>query len=211
MRKLLYLIVVVVALGLIVAGCNPVVPTSEKGNQKPEISTPILEKITFIHYVKSSGRSKPVWDDTVDKYKLLFGGIKWSNTMHYEVNPDGSNLTLSSVISTLETSLEIWDSKTSFELFDSPRETTETLVGYDSKNRVVWRNLGSSGIIAVNYLWYYPATKQIVESDIVFNSHYGWSTSGKSEAMDLQNIATHEFGHNGLNDLSMPPGMALTM
>ncbi len=88
MKKLVYLIVVLLTLGLIVAVCNHVVPTSEKGNQKPEISTPILEKITFIHYVKSSGRSKPVWDDTVDKYKLLFGGIKWSTTMHYEVNPD---------------------------------------------------------------------------------------------------------------------------
>jgi hypothetical protein len=29
--------------------------------------------------------------------------------------------------------------------------------------------------------------------------------------MDLKNIATHEFGHNGLNDLYMPPSIALTM
>jgi len=29
--------------------------------------------------------------------------------------------------------------------------------------------------------------------------------------MDLQNIATHEFGHNGLNDLYMRPSIALTM
>lgn len=29
--------------------------------------------------------------------------------------------------------------------------------------------------------------------------------------MDLQNIATHEFGHNGLGDLRPPKDQALTM
>jgi hypothetical protein len=50
-----------------------------------------------------------------------------------------------------------------------------------------------------------------VESDVVFNTYYTWSTTGASSAMDLQNIATHEFGHNGLNDLKAPRDWALTM
>jgi hypothetical protein len=45
----------------------------------------------------------------------------------------------------------------------------------------------------------------------VFNTHYSWSTSGDSDKMDLQNIATHELGHNGLGDLRSPKDAELTM
>ncbi len=40
-----------------------------------------------------------------------------------------------------------------------------------------------------------------VDSDIVFNSKYEWSTSGKN-GVDVQSIALHEMGHTiGLADL----------
>jgi hypothetical protein len=214
MKKSLFWIAIIAILGLIVSGCiaplESVVPTSEKGNSKPEFGTPTIEKITFIHYAKSSGRSKPVWDDTQDDFKKIAGGVKWSSAVSYEVNPTGSDLDNAIVLNTLNASLESWDSKTSFELFASLTQTTETSIGYDDTNRVIWEAL-SPGVIAVNYLWYNPATKQIVESDIIFNTGYTWKTTGASDAMDLQNIATHEFGHNGLNDLRPPKDWALTM
>jgi len=220
MKKLFYLMVVIAILGLIVSGCfiplKSVVPTSEKGNPNPEFGTPEIEKITFIHYVKSSVRSKPVWDDTEDDYKLLFGGIKWLATMNYEVDPDGSELDPVIVISTLKVSLETWNYAISgtFKLFHDPIPLENGLLtpgNYDERNIVAWRDLGGSGIIAVNYLWFNPATKEIVESDVVFNTYYDWSVMGESDKMDLQNIATHEFGHNGLNDLRPPKDWALTM
>jgi len=217
MKKLIYLMVVIAILGLIVSGCSiplkSVVPTSEKGNPKPELGTPTIEKITFIHYAKPNDRSKPVWDETVDKYKLLFGGIKWTETMTYEVNNTDSGLKSGDVISTLKASLETWDIETPFELFDDTlRKTSGGFNSGDRINRVTWGEL-SPGIIAICSMWFNPATKQIVESDIVFNTYYTWSTDEDcdDEAMDLQNIATHEFGHNGLNDLYMPPSTALTM
>lgn len=222
MKKLLYLMVVISILGLIVSGCSiplkSVVPTSEKGNPKPEPGAPTLEKITFIHYAKSSGRSKPVPDGTVDKYKLLLGGIKWTETMTYEVNTDGSELNENeeAVISTLNASLETWDTETSFELFDklSKLENDQKPGENDGHNIVVWEDLSviyGANVIAVNYIWYNPATKEIVESDVVFSTNFKWSLSGDSDKMDLLNIATHEFGHNGLNDLYMSPCTALTM
>ena len=217
MKKLIYLMVVIVILGLIVSGCSislkSVVPTSEKGNPKPKLGAPTLEKITFIHYAKSSDRSKPVWDDSADKYKLLLGGLKWEDIMQYEVNSEGSELDDDAVMVALGASLDTWDSETSFELFDDElKETTEGFNSGDFINRVTWGEL-SPGIIAVNYIWYNPATKEILESDIEFNTYYIWSTDedGNDGAIDLQNIATHEFGHNGLNDLYMPPSTALTM
>lgn len=179
-------------------------------SNKPNNTPPDIQRVTFVHYAKSTDHSKPSWDDTEDDFRLIAGGVRWFNTVSYEVNPAGSGLDSSLVVSTLETSLETWDSETPFELFASPATTTETSISYDGTNRVVWRAL-DPGIIAVNYLWYSPARKQIVESDVAFNTYYTWSATGASSAMDLQNIATHEFGHNGLNDLRPPKDQALTM
>jgi len=176
---------------------------------KPNNIPPDIQKITFVHY-ESSDHSKPTWDDTSENFKLIAGGVKWPSVVSYEVNPAGSGLDSGIVLSTLNASLEIWDDETSFELFASTAATESTSVGYDAINRVVWGTL-DPGVIAVNYLWYNPATKQIVESDIVLNTYYTWRTDGASNAMDLQNIATHEFGHNGLNDLRPPKDWALTM
>jgi hypothetical protein len=38
-------------------------------------------------------------------------------------------------------------------------------------------------------------TGAIVESDIFFNTAFAWSTSGASDAIDLQSVAVHEIGH----------------
>jgi len=222
MKKLIYLMAVIAILGIIVSGCiaplKSVVPTSEKGNPKPELGTPTLEKITFIHYAKPNDRSKPVWDDTVDMYKLLFGGIKWTETMTYEVNPDESGLKDKEVFNALGASLDTWDTAITgeFELFGDPKVlSTELNPGdLDYRNIVVWEDLSEiygANVIAVTSFWFNPALKVIVDSDVVFSTHYDWSVIGATGKMDLQNIATHEFGHNGLNDLYMSPSVKLTM
>ena len=185
---------------------------------KPNNMPPDLQKITFVHYAKSSGQPKPVWDDTVDKYKLLFGGIKWENTMQYEVHPDGSDLDDDDVMTTLSTSLKTWDTAITaeFKPFDDPIFLDAELNpgDLDYRNIVVWEDLSEiygANVIAVNSFWFNRALKVIVDSDVVFSTNFDWSLSGESEKMDLQNIATHEFGHNGLNDLYMPPSQELTM
>ena len=228
MKKLLCLIVAIAILGLTVSGCSiplkSVVPTSEKGDPKPELVTPTLEKITFIHYAKDSNRSKPVWDETVDIYKLMFGGIKWADTMQYEVNPDGSDLEEAEVLGALGASLETWNDAITgdFKLFNVDLEITEK--GFVSGeelfeeelvriNRVTWGVLPWENAIAMCRFWFNPATKEIVESDVVFSIDFDWSVDETCSGvkMDLQSIATHEFGHNGLNDLYMPPSIELTM
>jgi len=140
------------------------------------------------------------------------GGVKWFNTISYEVNPDGSGLENNPelVRSTLDASSETWDEETGFELFYTPSLTEDSLIGYDKINRIVWSDL-DPGVTAVTHLYIDLRTKEIVEFDIVFNIYYGWSVSDENDKMDLQNIATHEFGHNGLDDLRPPKDWALTM
>ncbi|MFH1607769.1 MAG: matrixin family metalloprotease [archaeon] len=180
----------------------------------------VVEGYAFVHYdAKNPDRVKkpkptPTEDDS-RVYKLL--GVKWFDAIQYEVNTFGSGLDESEVINILSKSLETWDSKTSFELFnDELVSTTETFVEGaepDFINRIVWKYFGGSGTIAYNAFWYYPVTNEMIESDVVFNSYYDWNIEETcpSNKMDLQNIATHEFGHNGLADLYQRPTRPLTM
>jgi hypothetical protein len=185
----------------------------------------VVEGYAFVHYAKDSNKvtkAKPARDDTFDKYKFLFPSVefKWANTMKYEVDPDNSSLDSEDVITVLGDSLNTWNVaitkiNPSFKLFDSPDYlTTEQNPGEnDNHNIVVWRDLGSGGTIAYNSLWFNTASMAIVDSDVVFNTEYTWSVDNTctGEKMDLQSLATHEFGHNGLGDLYSPPSVELTM
>lgn len=53
--------------------------------------------------------------------------------------------------------------------------------------------LGGGGPIAVTSLTISGGT--ITDADVAFNSSLTWSTSGAAGAYDVQNTATHEFGH----------------
>ena len=194
---------------------------------------PSIEKVTFVHYLSSSSE-KPTWDDTEDDYRLIAGGIKWTvERVKYEVNLAGSGLEYVNeygdmdeegeneldALEALQLASEEWDDGdysgwggVPINLFDeNPSITDETSIGLDGYNRLVWTLLDER-IIAVTHLWYNPATKEIVEFDIEFNSYYNWSLIGEQNFMDLQNIATHEFGHAaGLDDLRPPKDWALTM
>jgi len=179
---------------------------------KPSNAPPEIEKITFVHYI--TDHSKPVWDDTVTDYKLITGGVRWYKTIVYQINPTSSGLVSSDVLNTIKISAETWDAETTFDLFgDSPSLNNTATTGYDGYNTITW-GLLDSGIIAVTTIWYYPHNKTIVEFDMVFNTFYTWQIypyNTTSTYMDLQNIATHELGHNGLADLRPPKDAELTM
>ena len=186
--------------------------TGIAAGKKPNTVKSDIQMLTFVHHAKSGGHSPPTWDDTEDDFRLMMGGAKWSGTISYQVNDAGSGLVEQDVIDTLGASSETWDDETSSELFADPASTEETSIGQDGTNRVVWMPL-SAGTIAVTYLWINPRAKEIVEFDMVFNTYYDWGTDVTPDPnkMDLQNIATHELGHNGLSDLKSPKDRELTM
>ena len=183
----------------------------------------VVEGYAFVHYAKPAVTSKPVWADDVDLYKFIRGGVKWTSDMTYKITgniPAGLG-TLDEVETVLEASLNEWndaigDSSTQFGLTDNENEN----------NAISWEDLSliyGANVIAVNSFSFYRVTKEMIESDVTFSTTYTWSLgcsvggSGEdctilgNEKMDLQNIATHEFGHNGLSDLYMPKSVELTM
>ncbi len=70
-----------------------------------------------------------------------------------------------------------------------------TSSGQDGKNVVHWENMGNSTTLAESTWWYNG--DQIVEADLRFNDYYTWDATGapSSNEVDLQSVATHEFGH----------------
>jgi len=205
----LVLLIVAVSGGMIL-------PLSEQGQEhssapahSPVISEEFdIERVDFIHYAKPTGPTKPA-PTTPTCYKLM--GIKWKKLpVSFTINTtNNEGLTAEQVNSTLSTSAETWDSETTKELFTDSYTTGNVTYGTrDGTNAIVFGPYSESSessesyVIAVTSVWYSRRTKEIVEFDMLFNDKWVWGDTGNPSLMDLQNIATHEFGHAaGLADL----------
>jgi len=166
-----------------------------------------IEKKIFIHRAKPDKPVKPPKPDGGDKEWYKYSGIHWAST----------DLPVTYVIHTeldsgvIMTSFETWDDETSTELFTGG--SGEVTAGFlDDTNALSYGDYPDAGVIAVTYIWYYGYTGEIIEVDTLFDTTYEWSTSGESDKMDLQNIATHELGHwLLLEDLYNRPAREQTM
>lgn len=139
--------------------------------------------------------------------------LKWGGLpVNYVINPGGLSETF--VTGAISAGAEEWDANTGAELFNDSYaistgpETTYKVQNY--VNAISFDDYYSNpDIIGAANVWYNPATKEIVEFDIVFETDYAWGDCLGNEAtcysngmMDLQNIAIHELGHGaGLADI----------
>ena len=195
----------------------PVNDNARENAKAPEKSPVIgdnwdFERVDFIHYAKPSNPGKT---KTETCYKLL--GVKWNTLpVNYVINPTNPQGLLEAfVTSAISTSAETWDAVTSKELLDD-FYTIDSAVNYgvqDYKNAIAFGNYPTAGVIAVTSIWYTRVGKQIVEFDIMFDTDFTWGDAMLNPAvMDLQNIATHEFGHGvGLADIYSTTCSTVTM
>ena len=134
----------------------------------------------------------------------------WYTTASYYVN--GANnigLTPSDVVTAVTISANTWDVETSNAVF-SFIGSTDLKAGLRDNFNVVSFGTYKRGVIGVTYLW--SSGGRLLETDTILNTYYGWSLTGGSGKMDVQNIMTHEFGHwCGLNDLYANKDYWLTM
>lgn len=186
-----------------------------------------LSKITFIHYRKGfrpadlptskSAEAKPPWaGGGKDKgesscYTFLSKGARWRTTENVVINPTNlDGLSKSFIQSTFDKSLETWDSEVDFDIFGATSLDPEATIpdSYDGWNVALFDTYSDPRVIAVTTIWGYfygnPATRELVEWDMLFNEDFQWGDSSISGTlvMDFENIATHELGHSaGLGDL----------
>lgn len=108
--------------------------------------------------------------------------------------------------------LEAWNGAGADFRFTDGRWTRTGCNGRDRVNVCCFEPLGRDGVVARNRLTYDPATGFLRDSDIQFNTAYGWSVAGEAGKMDVRNVATHELGHSlALNDLYNPESVQKTM
>jgi hypothetical protein len=212
--------IVLLLLVMAVSG-GMIIPLSDKGqenSQAPDNSPVIdedfnLERIDFIHYAKPAGPVKP--PKTATCYKLM--GMKWTTLpVVYSINPETQEpLTKDFIISAISKAAETWDDKTSKELFSNSGDPDYSAVfgKLDGKNAIAFSPYSESNVIAITSVWYYRTTGQIVEADMLFNEYWIWGAAeSEGTQMDVQNIATHEFGHVvGLADLYTDSCKEVTM
>jgi len=202
------------------------------GKDKGKGRAPALEKVVFIHWKKGfakppcnnngicepelgenpscpdckNGEEPPPEPSTacyafMGKYGKTY--LKWRELpVSYVVHPALEDC----VTGAISAGAEEWDLYSGPELFNDTYVIDDSVAygDLDGNNALCFDNYYlDPGIIAACTVWYSPATKEIVEFDITFESDFAWGdATGNSELMDLQNIATHELGHGvGLADV----------
>lgn len=188
------------------------------GDEKPIITIDPITKegrAIFIHWDKKIKK-----DDTKRNAKDTKKGVTIKpvsgpcystfgirgTPIKYVINPKNpQGLSQEFVTFAISTSAETWDAATPRELFDNSY-TIDTRAKFgrrDNKNAIVFGRYYYPWAIAVTGYWFNSATGQIYESDMLFNTNYMWGDATIDPSkMDLQNIATHEFGHVvGMDDI----------
>lgn len=139
----------------------------------------------------------------------LTGPIEWS--LNRRTVP---RTVETSVDSILNESFNTWYSG----VFSQGPDTKAKRAKLDNVNAILWKKMGRS-TLGATFVWYFEESGEVVEVDTVFNKRHPWAVFPNSpecqsspDAYDLQNIATHEFGHwVGLDDLFDDSDKDLTM
>jgi len=122
--------------------------------------------------------------------------VKWAKPAmgeDYLVNENCGDVT--NELIALQAAMATWSGAGADFTFSYGGSTTKDASGFDGDNVIAWNDL-DAGTIAVNSIWWTSAADgDAIESDIIFNTDYTWSTTGEAGKMDVQNIATHELGH----------------
>jgi hypothetical protein len=197
----------------------------KKGSGKPPVEVLKCEEPNALDIAKELYASRGITLQTMAKLKtpkcytfLTPTKVKWKTLpVNYVINPIDpvQSSDESEVVSAIYNSAEEWDSHTNTELFNTPTTTDNLTPGNrDYKNVVGFGNYSDPDVIAVTTVWYSKATNQIVEFDMMLDVDWTWGdaatqcnsnetfTNSTCTIMDIQNIATHEFGHAiGLGDI----------
>lgn len=198
-----------------------IIPANENAKEKAEapLHSPVidemwgLERVDFVHY--ANGGVRPAKPGADACYKLM--GVKWTAfPVSYAINPINPYIENESfVLGAISSSAETWDSVTSRELFNGAYALDYAAVYgvQDYKNSIVFGAYSDNNAIAVTSVWFTRVGKRIVEFDMLFNNYYAWGDATlDASKMDLQNIATHEFGHSvGMDDIYSSACSTVTM
>lgn len=145
------------------------------------------------------GLSKPPKNNDDEVYKIWFNRYTVTyvpmDIVVYTANPQG--LSSGQVVDAVSDATYAWDVATGTDLVDTitPGPGSAS-VERNGVNAVLFGDYPTSGVIAVATVWYNRRSRELLECDIMFDTDFTWGdATSDATVMDLQNIATHEFGH----------------
>jgi hypothetical protein len=122
------------------------------------------------------------------------GGKLAGNKITYMVNPN--NVGAVNVIPVIQAATNTWNNAGADFGFVYGGPSSKTDVAMDGENSVIWVNYDTGSVATTTTWWVGADAKTIAESDIAFNDFsIDWGTDNSLTKMDVQTVATHEFGH----------------
>ena len=225
--KLSFAVIAVLLAVMLAFGSLALAAQSQSADEDDTLEQPLPPGIrvrAFIHRPRviehnHLGTCTTTTDDKINHFgptgwHLPAGGISWKLSQSTVPAP----LDPSAVHTAIYDSFNTWHVADSGLDFSYGGTTNAKNTRFDGTNAILWKRLGAS-TIGVTYVWYYTSSGEVAEVDTAFNSRYPWrifsgniDCSNDFDAYDVQNIATHEFGHwVGLEDLYDDADKDLTM
>lgn len=180
----------------------------------PRATAPVSEFVaeTFVDYgIDTHAGNGPHPATESSDFQLTQGGIRWfSGSTEYKVSGtegvSGGNTAIGNAVAT-------WDAFIVPRSFSHNESTTQTNPCTGNANTIQWASIdGSSGVLATASVCRNVATKEIVGFVVTMDSAESWATDGSSGNFDVENVASHEFGHvAGLGHDNPPKSGCLTM
>jgi hypothetical protein len=145
-------------------------------------------------------------------FNLFYGGARWLSGSQVEYMIVGSQ-PISRANSAVTAGVSTVDGFVTTRSFALKNATTQTNLCTGLPNTIEWAAIdGPGNILGSTSFCYYTATKEIVGFTVKLDKDEPWSIGSTPNAFDVQNIATHEFGHvAGLAHVSAPKAVCLTM
>lgn len=124
-----------------------------------------------------------------------YGGGKFNgDKIVYKVNQN--NYDIADELSTIQSAADSWNNAGADFKFIYGGPTYKNKIALDGENSIIWTGY-STGTVATTTTWWYVSDENtVIESDVEFNNvDISWDNKGSLAKMDLQTVATHEFGH----------------
>lgn len=153
------------------------------------------------------GLSDPESNAVVDPLAYhLPTGKAWTYQLNPSSAPSSVRLNLSVFVAD---AFSRWTSASGNKvIFIKGSDTLINRKALDGKNIIAWGKISGSAL-GITYMWYYPRTGLMAETDTIMNTKFVWSWTpydknnlcAVANTYDAQDILTHELGHwLGLND-----------